>query len=83
MGLPDGPVTLTPNQVENLNRKLVEVRHSINNRLALIIAATELLRLKPDTLERMSATLLDEPQKITAEMRRFSDEFERVLCITK
>ena len=39
MGLPAHPVTLTVEQIEDLNRKLSTLRHDINGDLALIVAA--------------------------------------------
>ena len=53
MRLPSQPVTLTPEQIEELNRKLATMRHDINNQLSLIMAALELIHYKPETGERM------------------------------
>ena len=47
MGLPSEPVTLSIEQLDELNRKLSNLRHDINNHLSLIVAATELIRHKP------------------------------------
>ena len=46
MPLPSGPITLTVKQVDELNRKLSDMRHDINNHLSLIVAALELIRVK-------------------------------------
>jgi hypothetical protein len=83
MTLPSQPVTLTVEQLTELNRKLSEMRHDINNNLTLIIAATELIRYKPQTAERMMATLVEQPQKIAAALQRFSGEFESAVGITR
>jgi hypothetical protein len=79
MNLPSHPVTLTAEQVEELNRHLSNMRHDINNNLSLIMAATELLRHKPQMLERMVATLVEQPPKITHAVGKFSSEFEKTL----
>ena len=81
MGLPDKAVTLTPAQVEELSKKLSDVRHNVNNFLALIIAAAELIKRKPDTTARMVDTMAEQPAKIIEEMQKFSKEFERILTI--
>src|SRR5512144_382978 len=47
MGLPSQPVTLTVEQLDQLNRKLANMRHDINNTLSLIMAAVELIKCKP------------------------------------
>jgi hypothetical protein len=83
MTLPNQPVTLTVEQIDELNRKLSHMRHDINNNLSLILAATELIRHKPQTLDRMIGTLMEQPPKVTEAIGRFSAEFERVFGITR
>ncbi len=82
MGLPQQTVPLDPEQVADLSRKLADLRHNVNNHLALMVAALELIRRKPDTAARMINNLNEQPQKILEEIKRFSDEFERTLRIT-
>ena len=83
MPLPSQPVTLTVEQIGELNGKLSSMRHDINNQLSLIIAAVELIRHKPQTAERMMATLVEQPPKIADALLRFSGEFERTFGITR
>ena len=83
MPLPSQPVTLTVEQLSELDRKLSAVRHDINNHLSLIIAASELIRHKPQTTERMMTTLIEQPSKIAAILTKFSAEFEQALSITR
>ncbi len=52
------------------------MRHDINNHLSLILAATELIRHKPQMAERMMATLYEQPAKISDSIAKFSAEFE-------
>jgi hypothetical protein len=59
------------------------MRHDINNHLSLVMAAVELIRYKPEMAERMMATLVEQPPKITECLRTFSTEFERVFGITR
>ena len=83
MALPKQPVTLTIEQVAELNSKLSNLRHDINNNLLLIMASAELARLKPETTAQMMTTLLDQPQKISETMNKFSLVFEQPLGITR
>jgi len=83
MTLPTQPVTLTVDQIDELKRKLSNMRHDINNQLSLILAATELLRAKPHMAERMTATLVEQPPKITAALMNFSAEFEKAFGIQR
>jgi len=83
MGLPIEPVTLTVEQLGELNRQLGNMRHDINNNLSLIVAAAELMRHKPAVAERMMTTLAEQPGKITAAINKFSTTFEQALGITR
>lgn len=83
MGMPNGPVTLSVQQLEELSKKLSTLRHDINNHLSLIVAAAELIRMSPESANRMSATLSEQPPKISEEINRFSMEFEKTLGITR
>ena len=82
MGLPRQTVPLSPEQVAELSRKLADLRHNVNNHLALMVAALELIRRKPEMVERMVNNLTEQPQKILDEIRKFSEDFERTLKIT-
>ncbi len=83
MGLPSEPVTLSIEQLEELNRKLSNLRHDINNQLSLIMAAVELIRSKPQMSDQMMTTLMAQPPRITESLAQFSREFERALGITR
>jgi hypothetical protein len=81
MAAPTNPITLTPEQIDELNKKLSHMRHEINNHLSLVIAAAELIRFKPELREKMSATLADQPKRIANELAKFSAEFEQIMGI--
>ena len=74
-------VTFTPEQVQELHRKLAVARHNLNNHLSLILAAVELLRRKPELAARMADTLVEPPRKIMDELTRFSADFDRAFGI--
>ena len=83
MILPEGPVTLSAQQVAELNQKLSTMRHDINNSLALVLAGVELMRIKPDSIPRMLGTIGEQPNRITALMKQFSGELEEALNIRR
>ncbi|MEI7728402.1 MAG: hypothetical protein WCO56_02475 [Verrucomicrobiota bacterium] len=83
MGLPCQPVTLTPEQVADLSQKLSTLRHNVNNNLSLIVAASELIRFKPEMARQMAGTLGEQPPKIMEELRAFSATLEKSLNITR
>ena len=79
MDLPTQPITLSVPQVEDLSRHFSSFRHDVNGCLALVVAATELIRYNPDVLKRMSNTLIEQPPKIAGKVREFIEHCERVL----
>ena len=83
MATPKAPVTLTVEQIEHLNRKLSTMRHDVNNHLCLIVAAAELVRFNPELIRKMSATLVDQPPKISEELNKFGVEFDKMLGIVR
>ncbi|MFM1769901.1 MAG: hypothetical protein RJA22_2430 [Verrucomicrobiota bacterium] len=83
MPMPAGPVTLSTEQIQELQRKLGTMRHDINNNLSLIVAAVELIKFNPAAAERMMATLSEQPHKITEHVQSFSAEFEKALGIVR
>ena len=83
MAVPSMPITITPEQLKELNQHLSHMRHEINNQLSLVVAALELVRFKPDLRDRMLETVGQQPPRITAEVAKFSAEFERAFGITR
>jgi signal transduction histidine kinase len=83
MSLPTEPVTLSAEQIRELNQKLADLRHDLNNRVSVMVASTELLRRRPDTAERMLASLAEQPAKILELITQFSHDLEAALHITR
>ena len=81
MGLPPHSITLTPAQVAELNQKLGDARHNINNHLALVVAAVELIRRKPDLSPKFIESIGLQPDKIILELKTFTECFEGQLGI--
>jgi len=79
MAAPNHSVTLTPEQVAELREKLADVRHNVNNYLALIVAGTELMRRKPESAARFLDSFSEPPQKIADEIQSFSKYLEEKL----
>ncbi len=80
---PDGPVTLSVEQLDELNRKLSKMRHDIKNNLTVILGTAELIRLKPEIAPRMIASLLEQPGRITQSIEEFTREFHTALGISR
>ena len=78
------PVTLTEEQILALHKKLRDMRHDVNGRMANIVAAAELMRLRPDQPpgDRLKL-LLDQPHRASESISEFSREFEGVFGLTR
>ncbi len=83
MALPNQPITLTVEQIGELHKKLSTLRHDVNNNLALVSAAVEIIRHKPESTERMLNGVSDKPQKIAEAFAQFSHELETALGVTR
>lgn len=81
--LPQDPVTLSVAQLQDLEVKLRNMRHDINNNLCLISTAVELLRVSHDAGTKMLPTLAEQPNRISEALKSFSAEFDRVMGITR
>ena len=81
MSLPNEPVTLSVEQVRELNKKLSVLRHEVNSNLSLIIAAAEILRRQPERGESFWDGLIEKPQRIAESVSVFSRDMERMLCL--
>jgi len=83
MALPNEPVTLSIEQVRELSKKLADMRHDLNNSLSLMAAASDIVRRKPESADRMWNTFSDQPRKIMDAVGRFSAELESALQIKR
>jgi len=83
MPLPHESVTLSAEQVRELNQKLADLRHDVNNSLSLMTAAVELIQRRPENAGNMWSTLIEQPRKVTGSISQFSRDLEAALHITK
>jgi hypothetical protein len=83
MLLPNESVTLSAKQIRELNQKLANLRHDVNNSLSLMTAAAELIKRRPETAGNLWNTLFDQPCKITESISQFSRDFEAALRTTR
>jgi len=72
----NGPVTLTEDQILALHRRLRDMRHDVNGRLANIAAAAELIRMRPETTAERLKVLLEQPHQAAESIAHFSRDFE-------
>ena len=83
MALPSEPVTLSIEEIAELKQKLVDLRHDINNNVALILSAVEMMRRRPEIVGNMLDSMARQPKKINETVVQFSKDLEKALRITK
>jgi hypothetical protein len=83
MALPNEPVTLSVEQIKQLNQRLADTRHDVNNQLSLMAAAVELIRRRPENAPGLLNSLLEQPPKISKTVAEFSRDLESALRITR
>jgi len=83
MAKPTRPVTLSIEQIDELNQKLSTLRHDLNNSLSLIAATVALIRRRPAVTEQMWNTLAEQPRKISESFSQFARDLETTLLITR
>ena len=83
MSLPLQPVTLSVEQISELKQKLTDLRHDVNNNIALMLSALEMIRRKPESRDAMLDSFARQPQKVTDAVTRFSKDLEAALQITR
>jgi ABC-type transporter Mla subunit MlaD len=83
MSLPSEPVTLSVEQVRELKQKLTDLRHDVNNNIALMLSALEMIRRRPETVEKMLDSLARQPKKVTDAVAQFSKALESALHLTR
>ena len=80
---PTGPVSLSEAQIMALHEKLRTMRHDVNGRLANIVAAAELMRMRPESAAQRLSMLLEQPHKASESIAEFSREFEQMFGLTR
>jgi hypothetical protein len=83
MRSPSESVTLSGEEVRELRQKLSDLRHDVNNNIALMLATVEMIRRRPDTLESMLDSCARQPKKVAEAVAQFSKALESALRISK
>lgn len=81
--MPFEPVTLSGEQIAELKQKLSDLRHDVNNNVALMLSALEMIRRRPESTEKMLDSFGRQPQRINDTVTRFTKDLENVLRINR
>ena len=64
--------TLSPEELAQLQKKFSEIKHSINNALAVMMALSEMSQRRPDYAEKLATTVLSKAPQIVSSLQEFT-----------
>ena len=70
MSLPGS--TLSSEDIAQLQKKFSEIKHSINNALAVMMALSEMSQRRPDYAEKLASTVLSKAPQIVTSLQEFT-----------
>ena len=63
---------LTTEDFAELQKKFSEIKHSINNALAVMMALSEMSQRRPDYAEKLASTVLAKAPQIVSSLQEFT-----------
>ncbi|MFN2541539.1 MAG: hypothetical protein ABR514_05130 [Chthoniobacterales bacterium] len=66
------PINITHEEFAQLQRRFSEIKHSINNALAVMMALSEMSQRRPDYAEKLATTVLSKAPQIVSSLQEFT-----------
>ncbi|MEY2531490.1 MAG: hypothetical protein QOI96_1575 [Verrucomicrobiota bacterium] len=63
---------VTPEEFAQLQKKFSEIKHSINNALAVMMALSEMSQRRPDYSEKLASAVLTKAPQIVSSLQEFT-----------
>ena len=63
---------LSSEELAQLQKKFSEIKHSINNALAVMMALSEMSQRRPDYAEKLATTVLNKAPQIVSSLQEFT-----------
>ena len=64
--------TISQEEIAQLQKKFSEIKHSINNALAVMMALSEMSQRRPDYAEKLASTVLSKAPQIVTSLQEFT-----------
>ena len=64
--------TLSAEELAQMQKKFSEIKHSINNALAVMMALSEMSQRRPDYAEKLATTVLSKAPQIVTNLQEFT-----------
>ena len=68
----DANRTITHEELVQLQQKFSEIKHGINNALAVMMALSEMSQRRPDYAEKLASTVLTKAPQIVSSLQEFT-----------
>lgn len=68
----DPAAAVTAEELSQLQKKFSEIKHSINNALAVMMALSEMSQRRPDYAEKLATTVLTKAPQIVSSLQEFT-----------
>ena len=65
-------ISISQEELVALQRKFSEIKHSINNALAVMMALSEMSQRRPDYSEKLASTVLTKAPQIVTSLQEFT-----------
>ena len=64
--------TVSPEEMVELQKKFSEIKHGINNALAVMMALSEMSQRRPDYAEKLASSVLTKAPQIVSSLQEFT-----------
>jgi hypothetical protein len=64
--------SLSPEEMVELQKKFSEIKHGINNALAVMMALSEMSQRRPDYAEKLASSVLTKAPQIVSSLQEFT-----------
>ncbi|HEX8490429.1 MAG TPA: hypothetical protein VF626_05390 [Chthoniobacterales bacterium] len=64
--------TISQEELHELQKKFSEIKHAINNALAVMMALSEMSQRRPDYSEKLASTVLTKAPQIVSSLQEFT-----------
>jgi hypothetical protein len=64
--------TFSAEELAQMQKKFSEIKHSINNALAVMMALSEMSQRRPDYAEKLASTVLTKAPQIVSSLQEFT-----------
>jgi hypothetical protein len=77
----DADRSITPEELAELQKKFSEIKHSINNALAVMMALSEMSQRRPDYAEKLATNVLAKAPQIVSSLQEFTQALNEKLGV--